>query len=463
MSAPVARAASAAPGVLVDPAELPVAVGGFALSARRVEALSALRWPAAATTAVLEALVLRSPKSPGRVAADAFARLGMRVREQACEAPAGATGIAEAVRWLRERAADATVMRGVRAVEGFGIADPGNGQVHARLAAARLEVATAAVLALAMADAPAWMRLQEQGVAVRERVIRIGDGDEPTLVGVLSERDPVDAPHAHRPPRHGILLLSSDGQRRVGPQRLWVPWARRRAACGDLVLRLDIGGTGDSTAPASTRDVPLDERVLDDVARALAWLRREAGAGACTIVGIGAGARQAWRAALADAGARQAIAIEPAWRADPVVPAAAMSRAHRALRGCARAVARLTRGTVDHDLLRALGGGDARGVRVDLVLAGREARERPRTGRRWERLLREGRLAVCRVAQAHPGFTSPSDREALYARLDALVQARTATGPALPRAQALARRADGRPSPASQACSVIARVSRRAT
>ena len=462
-AAPVAWSAPAEPGVLIDPAELPVAVGGFALSARRVEALSALRWPAAATTAVLEALVLRPPQSAGRVAADALARMGVRVREQARGTPAGAAGIAEVVGWLRERAADATVMRGVHAVEGFGVADPGNERVHARLAAARLESATKAVLALAVADAPTWMRLQEQGVAVRERVIRIGDGDEPTLVGVLSERDPVDAPHALHPPRHGILLLPSDGQRRVGPHRLWVPWARHRAACGDVVLRLDIAGAGDSAAPASARDDSADARGVGDVARALAWLRCEAGVGACTIVGIGAGARQAWRLALADVGVRQAIAIEPAWRGNPVAPAAAMSRAHRVLRGCARAATRWVRGAVGDDLVDALGRGDARGVKMDLVLAGRQGHERMCTGRRWERLLREGRLAVCRVAQAHPDFTSPSDRDALYARLDALVQAGAAIGQAMPRGRAMARRVDGRSSPASQARSVIARVSRSAT
>jgi hypothetical protein len=461
-AAPVAWTATLEPGVLIDPAELPVAVGGFALSARRLEALSALRWPVAATTSVLEALVLRPPRSAGRVAADALARMGMRVREQACEAPAGTAGIAEIVGWLRERAADATVMCGVRAVEGFGVADPGNERVHAGLAAARLEAATKSVLALAAADAPAWMRLQEQGVAVRERVIRIDDGFEPALVGVLAERDPAEAPKAHRPARHGILLLPSDGQRRIGPQRLWVPWARHRAACGDVVLRLDTAGVGDSAAPASPRDDSDHARVAGDVARALAWLRREAGVGACTIVGMGAGARQAWRAALAGVDARQVIAIEPAWRRGADAPTGAVSRARLALRGCARAATRLLRGDVDDALLRAL----ARGVAMDLVLAGRGPAgvpERGAPGRKFERLLREGRLAICRVAQAHPAFTAPSDRDALYARLDALVQAGAAIGQAVPRGRAMARRVDGRSSPAAEARSVIARVSRPAT
>ena len=463
---PVAWVATPEPGMLVDPAELPVAVGGFALPARRLEALSALRWPVTGTTSVLEALVLRPPQSAGRVAADALARMGMRVREQACEAPAGATGIAEVVGWLRERAADATVMCGMRAVEGFGVADPGNDRVHAGLAAARLEAATKSVLALAAADAPAWMRLQEQGVAVRERVIRIDDGPGPALVGVLAERDPADAPPAQRPARHGILLLPSNGQRRIGPQRLWVPWARRRAACDDVVLRLDTAGVGDSAAPGSPRDDSDHARAAGDVARALAWLRREAGVGACTIVGIGAGAQQAWRAALAGVDARQVIAIEPTWQHDAVAPAAATSRTRRALSGCVRAATRLLRGDVDDALLRALARGGAGGVTMDLVLAARgpaDAPERMAPGRRLARLLREGRLAICQVAQAHPAFTAPSHRDALYARLDALVQAAASTAQPVPRGRATTRGVDGRSSPAAQARSVIARASRPAT
>ena len=464
-AAPVAWASTPEPGALVDPAELPVAVGGFALPARRLEALSALRWPAAATTSVLEALLVRPPLRAGRAAADALARMGMRVRERTCEAPSGAAGIAEVVAWLRERAADATVMRGVPAVEDFGIADPGNGRVHARLAAARLEAATTAVLALAAAEAPAWMRLQEQGVAVRERVVRIGDGREPALVGVLAERDPAGAPLGHRHSRRGIVLLPSDGQRRIGPHRLWVAWARHRAACGDVVLRLDTTGVGDS-APAASQRGDADARIAGDVARALAWLRREAGVGACTIVGIGAGARQAWRAALEGVGAQHVIAIEPALLQRQSAPTERASRARRALRACAHAATRLLHGAGDDELLRALDRRGARGVAIDLVLAGRgvgDAPERIAAGRRVSRLLRERRLAIWLVARAEPEFTAPSDRGALYARLDALVQTGSPAGDAAPRGAVIQRRVDGRSSPAAEARRIIARMSRPAT
>jgi hypothetical protein len=138
----------------------------------------------------------------------------------------------------------------------------------------------------------------------------------------------------------------------------------------------------------------------------------------------------------------------------------------RALRGCARRATRLLRGGVDDALLRALARGGAGGVAMDLVLAGRgpaDVPERRATERKFARLLREGRLAICLVAQAHPAFTAPSDRDALYARLDALVQAGAAIGQAVPRGRSMARRVDGRSSPAAEARSVIARLSRPAT
>ncbi|HEY8977456.1 MAG TPA: hypothetical protein VIN75_24795, partial [Burkholderiaceae bacterium] len=263
------------PGAVVDPAELPVALGGFTLPARQLEALAALRWPAAATTSVLEALLVL-PAGPGsRAAADALARLGVRVHE----AVLGDASAGEVVDWLRERAADDSVLQGVGAIDDFGVADAGNPVVHARLAAARLEAATTAVLSLAMADAPVWMRLRERGVALRERVVRIDDARGPVLAGVVSERDPAASGELAPPARHAIVLLSPDGQRRIGPHRLWVPWARHRAACGDVVLRLDAAGNGDS-APAG----PPSPRGAGDVARAVAWLRRELGVIACTVV-----------------------------------------------------------------------------------------------------------------------------------------------------------------------------------
>ena len=445
IAAAAARPAlSILPGAVVDPAELPVPLGGFTLPARQLEALAALRWPAAATTSVLEALLVSPPRPGSRAAADALARLGVRVREAVL---GDATG-GEVVAWLRERAADASVLQGVPVIDGFGVADAGNPVIHARLAAARLEAATTALLSLALGDAPAWMRLRERGAVLRERVVRIDDGRGPALAGVVSERDPAAGGEFAAPARHAIVLLSPDGQRRVGPHRLWVPWARHRAARGDVVLRLDTAGNGDSV-PA----VLSSGRSAGDVERAVAWLRRELGVIACTVVSMGSGAQHAWRAVADGADLQRVVAIDPPFphRHAP----RAGSRARRALRVCALAAAQLLQRPFEAELASAA----ERDVAVDLVLTGDL---RSAVGRRARTLLRDGRMIASHLPNAQPGFAVPADRDALYTRLDALLRPQAA-GNAGAGMAATAWRPAARATPASEALRIIARVSGAAT
>jgi alpha/beta superfamily hydrolase len=427
------------PGAVVDPAELPVALGGFTLPVRQLEALAALRWPAAATTSVLEALLVSAPRPASRIAADALARMGVRVREAAL----ADTPDSEIVGWLRERAADVSVLHGVAEIDDFGVADPGNPRVHARLAAARLEAATTALLSLAAADAPTWLRVRERGVALRERVLRIADARGPTLVGVVCERDPAGDIGIPGVARHAIVLLSPDGQRRIGPHRLWVPWARHRAARGDVVLRLDVAGAGDSASAGRP-----GAQDTGDVARAVAWLRREMGVIACTVVSAGSGAQHAWRALADAADVQRIVAIDPPFPRR-IAPCAG-SRARHALHACARAAAQLLQRPFEAELASAA----ERDVAVDLVLSGDL---RSAAGRRARTLLRDGRMIASHLANARPGFDAPADREALYARLDALL--RTQGAGVAPAGASPSWRADARATPASEALRLIARAS----
>lgn len=420
-------------GTLFDPAELPVCLGGFALTVRRLEALSALRWPSAATTSVLEALLVQPAHAEGRAASDALARMGMRVRERAFDDVCGAPARSDVVRWLRERAGDATVLRGVPAIADFGEADPANARANAALARTRLDAATAAVLALARHDAPSWMRLRERGVALRERVVRLEDAGEPTLVGVLGERDRAGRDALAR---EAIVLLASGRERRVGPQRMWVAWARQRAAAGDVVLRLDVAGSGDS----ASRSQSADDDAGADLARAVAWLRREKGVSACTVVGIGEGATRAWRAALDGLAVQRVIAIDPTRLRRRRAPSARVTRALRLLRPSADPLAL--------ELARAA----ARGVSLNLVLSQSTA---------GLRLPPDSRVTTCRVAAMHPQFAGPADQMRLCARLDALLSpARPDDG-----ASTVAEVRDARPlrpSFAAEALRVIARSSGQA-
>ena len=468
-----------APGRAFDPAELPMLLGGFAQPVRRLEALSALKWPADVESPVREALLLWPPASAIRSVAAALAQSGMGVREWAHEDLANAlavahqarlapAAIAEIVRWLQERAGDAAPEREAAAIEDVDLADDD------AVATARLEAATGAVLALAAAGARTWMRLRANGVAVRERVVRIGDvrdREPPMLAGVLSERDPGGPLGASRPGRRGVVLLSSGRERRIGPHRLWVPWARERAAQGEVVLRLDIAGIGDSLRHASAdpqqRPQQYDARCVDDIARAVAWLRREHGVGEVTVMGLCSGAYHAWQAALAGADLQQVVAINPLlfhwtpgmsldptanafgqigiagdaarslrdparwwklatgraqWR---VIGQALAARARRVLRLRARGLARSLGWPLDNDLAAELAHASARGVSLNFVFSSREpglTLLREEAGRRGMRLARDSRVKVCVIAHADHTFAGTAGRAALYARLDMLVQ-----------------------------------------
>jgi len=48
------------------------------------------------------------------------------------------------------------------------------------------------------------------------------------------------------PSGRGVLILNSSTEHRVGPNRMWVGFARSRAAKGDVVIRLDMPGIGES-------------------------------------------------------------------------------------------------------------------------------------------------------------------------------------------------------------------------
>jgi alpha/beta superfamily hydrolase len=425
----VAHAPQPAPGASFDAADLPVQLGGFALSVRHLEALSALKWPASAAPALQDALLLGPPGAPGCAAADALVQMGARVREWAHEDLSGAraiehrsglapVAIAEIVRWLQERAGDATGARAAPSV-----------------ATAGLEAATGTVLALSAAGARAWMALSVHGVAVRERVVHVGTPGEtspPSLVGVLAERDLAAPADSARGPRRALVLLSSARERRVGPHRLWVHWARQRAALGDVVLRIDIAGIGDSARHARGGAVGVpeqdDPRAVEDLARVLAWLRREHGVGACTVMGIGSGAYPAWRGALQGLDIQHVVALNPLRfhpTTDPALdPAGLAARARRAVRPRLRDIARLMRWPLKDDLAADLVRISGRGVALDFVFsrdAPGLARLREDAGLRGMRLVRDGRVNVCVVAPADPTFAGTAGRAALYASLDSLL------------------------------------------
>lgn len=201
-----------------------------------------------------------------------------------------------------------------------------------------------------------------QTVQVQESLVWLRAA--PALAGVLSR---AASTHGASLPRRGLLLLSSGAERRVGPNRSWVPFARARAAQGDVVLRLDLGGLGDSDARDGAALDVYDTRGAADIAEAVAWLKREQGVSECVVAGICSGAYHAWRAALAEAACSTVVAVNPLvfhWKPgmslDPTAHAfgraAVASDAVRSLRDPSRWL-KLLRGQVDLRVIgRALAG-----------------------------------------------------------------------------------------------------------
>ncbi len=50
-----------------------------------------------------------------------------------------------------------------------------------------------------------------------------------------------------------VVLVNVAAEHHIGPGRRWVEWARRWAALGYRVVRIDQSGVGDSPTPAGRR------------------------------------------------------------------------------------------------------------------------------------------------------------------------------------------------------------------
>jgi hypothetical protein len=96
-----------------------------------------------------------------------------------------------------------------------------------------------------------------------------------------------------------VILINAGAIHRVGPNRLYVALARDLAARGDLVVRLDLSGIGDSRPRGRQPDnVVYSPHAVDDVGVAVAWCRRQ-GATRIAVAGLCSGAYHSLKAAVA--------------------------------------------------------------------------------------------------------------------------------------------------------------------
>ncbi|MSP61015.1 MAG: hypothetical protein EXR72_11850 [Myxococcales bacterium] len=202
--------------------------------------------------------------------------------------------------------------------------DPGSVHGYTEMV---LDPHDAVVPATTVAEVGSWLRAlaleapsAEAAVAARGSVAPVRAGlteggtsivEEPLSIGIgcfLIATQPANAPRRRR----GILLLNAGAIHHVGPNRLYVALARRWAALGHVVARLDLAGLGESPARVGERDnVVYPERALEDVSAALAWLGRQPGVLTRHAVGLCSGGYHAWKAAVAGQPVDGVVVINP--------------------------------------------------------------------------------------------------------------------------------------------------------
>ena len=143
------------------------------------------------------------------------------------------------------------------------------------------------------------------GEGIHERPATFGANTR--LFGVLTEP-------AHRGDRVGtaIVLANAGSVHHIGPGRMYVSLAREWARMGFSVLRMDIGGVGDSDAhPATPDNHPYPDHAIDDLRQAVRWCRDQARCERVVIAGLCSGAHASFHAGLELENIAGIIAINP--------------------------------------------------------------------------------------------------------------------------------------------------------
>ncbi len=164
-----------------------------------------------------------------------------------------------------------------------------------------------AVVAWGSASQPGNPEAAATSQRVSEVVVHIETGQS-RLFGVLTR--PLLAQESARGP--AVLMLNSGSVHAIGPNRLWVRLARRWAARGMTVLRLDLSGIGDSPPrPGAEPNVVYSRHAAADIAAAVRYLKAQRGVTECHLMGLCSGAYHAFKAAVAGQAVASIFMINP--------------------------------------------------------------------------------------------------------------------------------------------------------
>lgn len=120
----------------------------------------------------------------------------------------------------------------------------------------------------------------------------------------------VTSPEASTRTGRAVLALNAGAQHRIGPNRLWVAFARRWARFGVVTMRLDLSGLGDTPPRPGT-----EERAVYgpfgalDIAEAATCLREAWGARTVEVLGLCSGGYHAIKAAVSGAAIDGVVSI----------------------------------------------------------------------------------------------------------------------------------------------------------
>src|SRR4051812_14144301 len=142
--------------------------------------------------------------------------------------------------------------------------------------------------------------------SLRERPVFFGGGRR--LFGILT----VPPPATGRPELPPIILLNAGTVHRVGSHRLYVPMARKWAALGFHVLRVDLSGIGDSPVPEGhPENLTYPRDGLEDARAAMDFLEETTTSGKFIVAGLCSGGDIAFQLGFKEPRVASAIMMNP--------------------------------------------------------------------------------------------------------------------------------------------------------
>ena len=131
-------------------------------------------------------------------------------------------------------------------------------------------------------------------------------GTAASLFGIVTQ------PPASEIRRRAVVLLNAGADYHIGASRLYVSLARRWARHGYVVLRMDLGGVGDSATRAGRLDDDVfPQEAIMDIRAAVELLKERYGIRDVTLAGLCSGAYHALRAAVAGLPVSRILMINP--------------------------------------------------------------------------------------------------------------------------------------------------------